>query len=178
MTMPTGPDPAASAITPPKRGHVEEIVLGLLVLLSGVGVIVNDYGSPSTAFRFWLWMAPIFGVVSVGAAWSRARRRGEPVGRIVPTQALHWLGVVGAVMLIYQLQHYQRMPAEAAGPAVLVVLALAAFLAGLYSDWRLSALGIVLGAAVIGFTFLERAALVIVPLLLFALIALVVYIRR
>jgi hypothetical protein len=178
MTMPTGLDPAAPVITPHRRGHAEEIVLVLLVLLSGVGVIVNDYGSAQTAFRVWLWMTPVFGVVSIWAAWSRAQRRGDPVGTIVPTQIVHWLGVVGAVLLIYVLQHYGRMTNEAAGSAVLVVLALAAFLAGVYSDWRLSVLGLVLGVTVIGFAYVERVALVIVPLLLVAMIGLVIYIRR
>ena len=70
------------------------------------------------------------------------------------------------------------MASEAAGSAVLVVLALATFLAGVYSDWRLSVLGIVLGVTVIGFAYVERVALVAVPLFLLALIGLVLYIRR
>ncbi len=176
MTMPDGLE--TTPAEPPKRGHVEEMVLVLLVLLSGIGVIVNDYGSPATAFRMWLWMTPVFGVISTWAAWSRAQRRGDPVGRIVPTQIVHWLGVVGAVLLIYVLQRYGRMTSEAAGSAVLVVLALAAFLAGVYTDWRLSVLGVVLGVAVIGFAYVERVALVIVPLLAVALIGLIVYMRR
>jgi hypothetical protein len=176
MTMPTGTE--AAPMEPPKRGHVEEIVLVLLVLLSGVGVIVNDYGSKETAFRLWLWMTPVFGVISTWAAWSRAQRRGEPVATIVPVQIVHWLGVVGAVLLIYVLQIYGRMTAEGAGSAVLVVLALAAFLAGVHTDWRLSVLGVVLGVAVIGFAYVERAALVVVPILLVALVGLIFYMRR
>jgi hypothetical protein len=171
--LPSTPPPA------PARGvRLEEIILVLLVLLSGIGVIVNDYAEPPTAFRLWLWMTPLFGVVSTVAAWSRAQRRGEPVGAIVPTQVVHWLGVVGAVLLIYVLQAYGRMTSEAAGSAVLVVLALATFLAGVYTDWRLSVLGIVLGITVVGVAYVERVALVIVPILLIAIIGLVVYMRR
>lgn len=178
MTMPTGLESTPPITEVPKRGHMEEIVLVLLVLLSGVGVIVNDYGSPATAFRMWLWMTPVFGIISTWAAWSRAQRRGLPVATIVPTQIVHWLGVVGAVLLIYVLQIYGRMTSEAAGSAVLVVLALATFLAGVYTDWRLAVLGLVLGGAVVGFAYVERVALVIVPLLLVALIGLILYMRR
>ena len=178
MTMPTGIDPVPPIAEPPRRGHAEEIVLVLLVLLSGVGVIVNDYGSKDTAFRLWLWMTPVFGIISTWAAWSRAQRRGEPVGTIVPVQIVHWLGVVGAVLLIYVLQAYGRMTAEGAGSAVLVVLSLAAFLSGVHTDWRMSVLGIVLGGAVIGFAYVERVALVIVPILIVAVIGLVLYMRK
>jgi hypothetical protein len=172
-------DELSSAPPPaPARGApVEEIILVLLVVLSGIGVMVNDYAAPQTAFRLWLWLTPVFGVVSTVAAWSRAQRRGEPVGAIVPTQVVHWLGVVGAVLLIYVLQVYGRMQNEAAGSAVLVVLALATFLAGVYTDWRLSVLGVVLGGTVVGFAYVERVALVIVPILLVAIVALVVYMR-
>jgi len=172
------PEELQSPPSPARGAHVEEIILVLLVVLSGIGVIVNDYAAPQTAFRMWLWMTPLFGVVSTAAAWSRAQRRGDPVGAIVPTQVVHWLGVVGAVLLIYILQAYGRMASEAAGSAVLVVLALATFLAGVYSDWRLSVLGVVLGVTVVGFAYVERVALVIVPLLLVAIIGLVVYMRR
>jgi hypothetical protein len=174
MTLPA----TESAPAPAKRAPVEEIVLVILVLLSGIGVIVNDYGSAQTAFRIWLWLTPIFGIVSTIAAWGAAQRRGEPVGAILPTQIVHWLGVVGAVMLIYVLQIYGRMTSEAAGSAVLVVLALSAFLAGVHTDWRLSILGIVLGVAVVGFAYVERVALVIVPVLVLALVGLFLYMRR
>jgi len=174
MTLPA----TDSAPAPAKRAPVEEIVLVILVLLSGIGVIVNDYGSAQTAFRIWLWLTPIFGIVSTIAAWGAAQRRGEPVGAILPTQIVHWLGVVGAVMLIYVLQVYGRMTSEAAGSAVLVVLALSAFLAGVHTDWRLSILGIVLGIAVVGFAYVERVALVIVPVLVLALVGLFLYMRR
>jgi len=182
MTLPTDTAPPmadvpAAAPPPARRLPVEELVLLLLLVLSGVGVVVADY-SPERAFRYWLWMAPVFGIVSTLAAWGRAQRRGEPVGRIVPTQIVHWLGVVGAVWLIYALLVFGRMTNEAAGSATLIVLALSAFLAGVYADWRLSVLGIILGLASVGFAYVESVALIIVPLLGIALIALVLYIRR
>ena len=162
---------------PASRSHIEEIVLVLLLILSGIGVIMADRW-PEQAFRYWLWVTPAFGLVSTVAAWGRAQRRGDPVGRIVPTQAAHWLGTVGCVWLIYALLVYGRMNNEAAGSATLVVLALSAFLAGVYSDWRLSVLGLVLGVASVGFAYVESVALIVVPLLAVALIGLVLYIRR
>lgn len=162
----------------PRRFPIEELVLVALVALSAAGVAINDY-APATAFRYWLWMAPVFGVVSIAAAWSRAQRRGDPVGRIVPTQLLHWLGVVAAVYLIYLLQSTGRMANEAAGSAVLIVLALAAFLAGIYADWRLSVLGVVLGVAAAAFAVLEQIVwLVVLPAMAIGLIALLFYMRR
>src|SRR5215831_9668965 len=135
---------ATHRVTPSLRRHIEEFVLILLVLLSGIGVAINDL-SPKSAFRYWMWMAPTFGAISVGAAWWRAARTSESVPIAVWRQVLHWAGVIGAVYLVYLLQRTGRLANEAAGDAALILIALAAFLSGVHSDWRLMVLGVVLG---------------------------------
>ena len=160
------------------RRHVEEVVLLVLVVLSGIGVAVNDY-SPKSAFRYWLWMAPTFGVVCIVAAWWRAAIRGESVVTAVQRQLLHWVGVVGAVYLIYLLQSTGRMENEAAGLAALIVIALSAFLAGVHTDWRLMVLGAVLSITVAGFAILEQMIwIVVLPAMLVMVVVVVLYIRN
>jgi len=174
--------PAPEVTAPPpstgiSRHHVEEFILIALVVLSAIGVAINDY-SPKSAFRYWLWMAPTFGVTSIAAAWWRAQRRGDSVATAVQRQMLHWAGVVCAVYLIYLLQSTGRMENEAAGLAALIVIALASFLAGVHSDWRLIVLGLVLGVTVVGFAVLEQIIWVVaLPSLLILLISVVWYIR-
>jgi hypothetical protein len=176
MSMPASETPAPPA--PAFRRHLEEIILVVLVLLSAVGVAINDY-SPQSAFRYWIWMAPTFGITSIAAAWGRAQRRGESVTTAIQRQIFHWVGVVGAVYLIYLLQSTGRMENEAAGLAALIVIALAAFLAGVHSDWRLMVLGVVLGVTVVGFAVLEQIIwVVVIPALLILLVAIGIYIRR
>jgi hypothetical protein len=154
------------------------MVLLVLVVLSGIGVAVNDY-SPKSAFRYWLWMAPTFGVVSIVAAWWRATLRGESVVMAVQRQVLHWAGVIGAVYLIYLLQSTGRMENEAAGLAALIVIALSAFLAGVHTDWRLMVLGAILSVTVVGFAILEQIIwIVVLPVMLMIVVVVVLYIRR
>lgn len=170
---PAPPAPPAPAF----RRHLEEIILVVLVLLSAIGVAINDY-SPQSAFRYWIWMAPTFGVISIAAAWWRAHRRGDSVATAVQRQVFHWAGVIGAVYLIYLLQSTGRMENEAAGLSALIVIALAAFLAGVHSDWRLMVLGVVLGVTVVGFAILERIIwFVVLPALLIIIIATALYMR-
>ena len=149
----------------------------VLVVLSGIGVAVNDY-SPKSALRYWLWMAPTFGVVSVVAAWWRAVRRSDSVVVAVQRQVLHWAAVVGAVYLIYLLQSTGRMANEAAGLAALIVIALSAFLAGVHTDWRLMILGGALAATAVGFAVLEQIIwIVALPALVIMIVAVVLYMR-
>jgi len=170
--------PGTSSEVRTLRRHVEEVVLILLVALSGLGVAINDY-SPQSAFRYWLWMAPTFGVISITAAWWRAHRRDESVSNAIWRQVMHWAGVVGAVYLIYLLQRTGRMTNEAAGLGALITVALSTFLAGAHSDWRLMVVGVVLGVTVVGFAILEQLIwIVVLPLLVIIIIAMVLYMRR
>ena len=176
--VPEAPEPPIPVVSSTLRRHVEELVLIVLVVLSGIGVAVNNY-SPTSALRYWLWMAPTFGVVSVVAAWWRAGRRGESAVTAVQRQVLHWAGVVAAVYLIYLLQRTGRLANEAAGLAALIIIALASFLAGVHSDWRLMLLGTVLGVTVAGFAIIERIIwFIALPAMLIMVAATVIYMRR
>lgn len=173
MATPQVTDQPASAALKAARGHiVEALILVLLVALSGLGVAINDY-SPGDAYTYWLWMAPTFGVICTASAITRARTHGQSALLAAERQLLHWAGVIGAVYLVYTLQTTGRMQNEAAGLAALTVIALAAFLAGVHSDWRLMVVGVVLGVTVVGFAVLERIIwLVVIPA--FGLIAVAV----
>ena len=173
------PPPSTPAERSSLRRHIEEGVLVLLVLLCALGVAINDY-SPKSAFTYWLWMTPTFGIVSVFAAWLRANRRSESVPLAVQRQVLHWLGVAGAVFLVYKLQSTGRMTNEAAGLTAVTVLGLAAFLAGVYSDSRLILVGIVLGFTVFAFALLEQYFIwvVVLPAMLLIIVGIIVYARR
>jgi hypothetical protein len=173
------PQPSTPVVRSSLRRHIEEGVLVLLVVLCALGVAINDY-SPKSAFTYWLWMTPTFGVVTVFAAWLRAHRRAESVPAAVQRQVLHWLGVAGAVFLVYKLQSTGRMTNEAAGLTAVTVLGLAAFLAGVYSDWRLSLVGIVLGFTVFAFALLEEYFIwvVVLPAMLLIIVGTIVYARR
>ena len=169
---------ATHRVTPSVRRHIEELVLILLVLLSGLGVAINDL-SPKSAFGYWMWMAPTFGVISVGAAWYRAARSSASIPAAVWRQVLHWAGVIGAVYLVYLLQRTGRLANEAAGDAALILIGLAAFLAGVHSDWRLMVLGVVLGITVVGIAVVEQIIWVVVlPLMAIGVVILLWYVRK
>ncbi len=62
---------------------------------------------------------------------SRARENGLSATAIIKKEALRWLGVLLAVQLVYFLFHAGRLDSENTGLVILLILALATFLAGL-----------------------------------------------
>jgi len=79
-----------------------------------------------------------------------------------------WLSVLVAVNLVYFLFHSGRLDSENTGLVILLILALATFLAGMRQDWRLCLLGVLLGVALILATYLEEFLWIILMVVLAA----------
>lgn len=145
-----------------KRIRADEAILLTLIALSAIGIGITNF-SPADSFWFWAAMVPIFGATSIYVGWSKARRRGEGVARIIRVQLLHWAGLLAAVILVYFLfRTTGRIDNNQLALTTLLALSLTTFLAGVHFDWRFMVVGIILGAAVAGAAFLEQFIWVII----------------
>ena len=128
------------------------ILLGLLAL---VGIGMTDF-SPQLSHWYWLAMVLVTGIACVVMEWSRGREKGLTGMVIIKHEVVTWLGVLVAVNLVYFLLHSGRLDSENTGLVILLILALATFLAGLRLDWRLCILGVLLGGTLILAAYLEE----------------------
>lgn len=130
----------------PEGWRTDTLVLGVLLLLSLVGIGVADFSARS-GLTYWLWMVPIFAGSSMLLGWTRARHEGRPVARILLQHVLHWAPLPAALYIVYRLEASGRLNREDAGLVALLTLALTTLLAGVHFDWRVAVLGVVLGVA-------------------------------
>ncbi len=174
------PDPAASSDEKgfAKKIHTEEAILITLMALSAIGIGVTNF-RPAGSFWYWASMAPVFAAVSIYMGWSKARRRGEGMSRIIRVQILHWIGLLAALVLIYFLfKRTGRIDYNQLALISLLVLALTTFLAGVHFDWRFMVVGIVLGACVAGAAFVEQVVWMIVIPIVVAIVLIVFWWKR
>ena len=84
---------------------------------------------------YWSAMFPIFGIVSL---WHELLGPGRhdpvPVWRRILRQALHWLGPIVAVRIIFLQLARGQMDADAVALVTLVILAVTCFMAGVHMD--------------------------------------------
>jgi len=85
---------------------VAAIMVGLVMV--GLGLAT---ASPSLAPRYWLWLVPVFGLLSVLTAWIGSPDNPRLGLRAVSRQLLHWLVIGGAVALDFWLRGTGRKPA-------------------------------------------------------------------
>jgi hypothetical protein len=143
------------------------IIMILLVLLAIVGIGITDF-SPQLSHWCWLAIIVITGIACLVMEWSRARKKGLSATTIVKKEVFIWLSVLVAVNLVYFLFHSGRLDSENTGLVILLILALATFMAGLRQDWRLCLLGVFLGGALILATYLEEFLWIVLMVVLAA----------
>jgi prolipoprotein diacylglyceryltransferase len=143
------------------------VIMILLVLLSIVGIGITDF-SPLLSHWYWLAMVVVIGIACIVMEWSRARKKSLNATTLIKKEVFIWLGVLVAVNLVYFLFHSGRLDSENTGLVILLILALATFLAGLRQDWRLCLLGVFLGGALILATYLEEYLWIVLMVVLAA----------
>ena len=81
---------------------IYEIVIIVLIGLSILGIGITDF-SPADSYKYWVAMVPIFCGACLILAWSRARGKGAKWTTMVRTQLLHWIGLLVAVRLVFEM---------------------------------------------------------------------------
>jgi hypothetical protein len=126
-----------------------------MVLLALLGVALSS-ASNSAAPVYWISLVPIYGVLCLGIAWTRARQDERAVRPEVIRQLLHWLGIGVALALDYVVRQTQVETGKAAGLNALLLLALGCYLAGVHLEWIFTLVGVLLSLALLVVTKAEE----------------------
>jgi hypothetical protein len=144
---------------------IRELPFSLVLLMTLLGVAYTSF-LKQPIMGYWELLAPVIGLVCVGSGWSGANDKSTRL-RLISTQALHWAAFL-LVMNMVLLPSVQRiLNASATGLAVLMLLALGTFTAGVHVlSWQVCLLGIIMAFCVPAAAWIEASALMIVLVLI------------
>ena len=108
------------------------LIVGAMGVLIMFGLFLANY-SIQRADWYWSAMFPVFGLVCLGHQLISGDT-GRPVWTVVLKQALHWLGPIVAVRIIFLQLARGQMDGDAVALMILLVLAVTCFLAGIHFD--------------------------------------------
>jgi len=128
-----------------------------------IGVAVsNASGHPTTLY--WEFLAPVYAVICILSG----RVHGEEdtkLWHLIWTQALHWIACVVTMWLLFLPQVRGASGDNGTSLALLAVLALSTFLAGLHAaTWRITLVGVLLALLVPATAWLVQSALLLLLL--------------
>jgi hypothetical protein len=153
---PTTESPPTPAQAPDWMSRIESgllrrlLIIGALSVLVMIGLFLTNV-SRLHARYYWSAMFPIFGIVCLWHELAGSDADPIPMWKRIIRQALHWLGPIIAVQIIFLQLERGQMDADAVSLVTLVILAVTCFLAGVHMDrsfyWVSAALAF---AAIIG----------------------------
>jgi hypothetical protein len=175
VPSPSHPEGALGTLTARIQTSVlrQLLIVGSLGVLIMLGLFLANY-SHNYADWYWSAMFPVFGLVCLGHQLAAGKTFGMPAWELPLMQALHWLGPIVAVRIIFLQLARGQMAADSVALMILLVLAVTAYLAGLHFDRTFVWLSILLALAALGGTEVE-AYLWLVLVIAALLIGLVVF---
>lgn len=140
---------------------IRELPFSLVLILTLLGVAYTSF-LKQPIMGYWELLAPVIGLVCIGSGWSSANDKNARL-QLICTQALHWAAFL-LVMSMILLPNVQRiLNASATGLAVLMLLALGTFTAGVHVlSWQVCLLGIIMALCVPAAAWIEASALIVV----------------
>jgi hypothetical protein len=146
---------------PPVSFWIRELPFSLVLILTLLGVAYTSF-LKQQIMGYWELLAPVIGVVCVGSGWSSANDKSARL-QLILTQALHWAAFLLAMNMILLPTVQRILNASATGLAVLILLALGTFTAGVHVlSWQVCLLGIIMALCVPAAAWIEASALIIV----------------
>jgi hypothetical protein len=140
---------------------IRELPYCLVLILTLLGIAYTSFlKQPITGY--WELLAPAIGAICVGAGWRSANDRTTRM-LLILTQALHWIAFLVAMNLMLLPSVQRILSANATGLAILTLLALGTFTAGVHVlSWQVCLLGIIMATGVPTIAWIEGSALIFV----------------
>lgn len=110
---------------------------------------------------YWEFLALAMGVVCIGTGWVHATSQAVRF-RMLWTQALHWVAFLVAMNIVLLPEVQRMISTNATGLALLMLLALGTFVAGVHISWHICVLGIAMALFVPAIAWLQQTALFLI----------------
>ena len=149
-----------SAGLPRADAWLRNLPYGIILVLTLAGVAYTSF-SKQPLVSYWEFLVPVMGVVCIGTGWRHAHDKQSRL-RLIWTQSLHWLAFLGAMNLMLLPNVRNMLNSDAIGLAILLLLALGTFVAGVHtSTWQICLLGLIMALCVPAIAWIEESALIL-----------------
>lgn len=151
-------------------------IVGIVILLlTFIGLILTNMKAEG-AWRFWQIITVLIALLALGLSFYLKQIKTIPSPVLIWHEVLHWLGLMGSVYIVSIYVDIGIISTFIGSLVVLILLAQAIFLAGIYIESTFLFIGITLGLFAISVAWMEtHLFLITFPILLIAILAIAYY---
>ena len=142
----------------------KDIGFYLMIVLAWIGAVYTTYDL-ATSRWYWHWLIPIFALICIITQWNNVEPTLKARLLLVVRQALHWGAALALAFLLYLISAGHNniidLIDDRQGSFMMTyTIALSAFLAGVYYDWRLCVVAVfILMGGIVNVAFSNLAPL-------------------
>lgn len=137
-----------------ERDDTPPAIWYLWAAIGGIGFALIDF-RPQSVGVFWLVATPLGFLASMWLGWRHGRALGQQSRREGRAHMLHWGGMGGAIALLVFFAGRGHLTGEGIAQAILLVVALGYFLAGVHLAKPLLWVGLLLAGAFLAVEFID-----------------------
>ena len=137
-----------------ERDDTPRAIWYLWAAIGGVGFALIDF-RPQSVGLFWAVAAPLGFVASIWLGWRHGRALGQESRREGRAHMLHWGGMGGAIALLVFFAARGHLAGEEIAQAILLVVGLGYFLAGVHMAQPLLWVGLLLAISFLAVEFID-----------------------
>jgi len=127
-----------------------------LLVLTIAGVAFTSI-EQTPLIRYWEFLAVAAAIICIATGWRDYDKQGR--FQLIWKEVLHWIAIIVAMRIVLLPGIQTMLTGPATGYALLLLLALGTFLAGLNISWQLCVLGFAMALAVPAMLWLKQTAL-------------------
>jgi hypothetical protein len=139
---------------------LQELPFVIVLVLTIGGVAYSSLLDRPLVF-YWEFLAMVLALVCISTGWPHAIDNKARI-RMIWTQAFHWVAFLVAMSILLLPSVQSVISPAASGLALLTLLALGTFVAGVHVAWQLCFLGVIMGLCVPAIAWLQQSSLVLV----------------
>ena len=141
------------------RLWLKELPYIVVLALTILGVAYTSV-SRQPLIGYWQFLALAMGAVCIGTGWFHSETSQARL-RMVWTQVLHWLAFIVTMNILVLTDVQNLLTTPGTGLALLMLLALGTFVAGVHVSWQICTLGLAMALAVPAIAWLTSYALIL-----------------
>ena len=157
---PAAPEAVSKRRLPSASIWLKGLPYAVALVLTLLGVAYTSITKRPT-IGYWEFLVPVTGLVCIWSGWRYTHDKKTQL-RLIWTQVAHWLTFFAAMNLLLLPSVQEMLNADATGLAVLLLLALGTFVAGVHIPaLEVCILGFVMALFVPAIAWIEEAALIV-----------------
>ena len=171
----SGSTGGAVAIAPERnwlmRLFIDEIGFFIVYLLALIGVAYTVYDAGKSAW-YWELLVPVYCLFCIAIQWPQVGVTLKDRAKTAFQQVLHWGAFLGVMQIIFMPEVKILLNDQSTSFVLIMMLILSTFLAGVYLNWRLCVVAVLMALSEIVLIYFQESAIYV---LLLGVVAAVIY---